>query len=143
MSAWPREAKRPPLSLPKARFRVENLLGPVIFGTGEDSLESVLIRLLTAHKKTLAVAESCTGGFLAHRLTNVPGASAVFLGGVVAYSNQVKQDLLGVSAETLRRHGAVSEPVARAMADGRSPPFPRRLRAGRHRHCRAWRRHAG
>jgi nicotinamide-nucleotide amidase len=98
--------------------RVRRLLGPVIFGTGDDSLESVLIRLLIARQKTLAVAESCTGGFLAHRLTNVPGSSAVFLGGVVAYSNQVKQDLLGVSAETLRRHGAVSEPVARAMAEG-------------------------
>jgi len=98
--------------------RLRRLLGPVIFGTGDDSLESVLIGLLTAHRRTLAVAESCTGGFLAHRLTNVPGSSAVFLGGVVAYSNQVKQDLLGVSAETLRRHGAVSEPVARAMAEG-------------------------
>lgn len=97
---------------------VESLLGPLIFGTDGDSLESVLINLLTAHKKTLAVAESCTGGFLAHRLTNVPGSSAVFLGGVVAYSNQVKQDLLGVRAESLRRHGAVSEPVAREMAEG-------------------------
>jgi len=63
------------------------------------------------------VAESCTGGFLAHRLTNVPGSSAVFLGGVVAYNNQVKQDLLE-SPETLRRQGAVSEPVAREMAEG-------------------------
>jgi nicotinamide-nucleotide amidase len=97
---------------------VESLLGPLIFGTDDDSLEAVLINLLTAHKKTLAVAESCTGGFLAHRLTNVPGSSAVFLGGVVAYSNQVKQDLLGVRAQTLRRHGAVSEPVAREMAEG-------------------------
>jgi nicotinamide-nucleotide amidase len=97
---------------------VEDLLGPVIFGAGDDSLESVLIRLLAARKKTLAVAESCTGGFLSHRLTNVPGASAVFLGGVVAYSNRVKQDLLAVRAETLSRHGAVSEPVAREMAGG-------------------------
>jgi nicotinamide-nucleotide amidase len=90
----------------------------VIFGTGDDSLESVLIALLTLRQKTLAVAESCTGGFLAHRLTNVPGSSAVFLGGVIAYSNRVKQDLLGVRAGTLRRHGAVSEPVAREMAEG-------------------------
>jgi nicotinamide-nucleotide amidase len=95
-----------------------DILGPVIFGAGDDSLESVLIRLLAARKKTLAVAESCTGGYISHRLTNVPGASAVFLGGVVAYSNQVKQDLLAVRAETLRLHGAVSEPVAREMADG-------------------------
>jgi nicotinamide-nucleotide amidase len=95
-----------------------DLLGPVIFGANDDSLQSVLIRLLAARKKTLAVAESCTGGFLSHCLTNVPGASAVFLGGVIAYSNQVKQDLLAVRAETLRLHGAVSEPVAREMADG-------------------------
>jgi nicotinamide-nucleotide amidase len=98
--------------------RVERLLGAVIFGKEDDSLESVIIGLLTRRKETLAVAESCTGGFLAHRLTNVPGSSAVFLGGVVAYSNQVKEDLLGVRAETLRQHGAVSEAVAREMADG-------------------------
>ena len=98
--------------------RVERLLGRAIFGTGDDTLESVLIGLLTRRQETLAVAESCTGGFLAHRLTNVPGSSAVFLGGVVAYSNRVKQDLLGVRAETLRQHGAVSEGVAREMAEG-------------------------
>ena len=104
--------------LAEGRRRVEKMLGPVIFGKNDDSLESVLIDLLTRRNKTLAVAESCTGGFLCHRLTNVPGSSAVFLGGVVAYSNQVKKDLLGVRAETLRRHGAVSEPAAREMADG-------------------------
>jgi nicotinamide-nucleotide amidase len=97
---------------------VEKILGPFIFGTGDDTLQSVIIGLLTKYKKTLAVAESCTGGFIAHRLTNVPGSSAVFLGGVVAYSNQVKQSVLGVGAQTLRRHGAVSEPVAREMAEG-------------------------
>jgi nicotinamide-nucleotide amidase len=98
--------------------RLAGLLGAAIFGTDDDTLESVLIRMLTARKKSVAVAESCTGGFLAHRLTNVPGSSAVFPGGVVAYSNQVKQNLLGVRAETLGRHGAVSEPVAREMAEG-------------------------
>lgn len=97
---------------------LDSLLGPVIFGADDETLESVVIALLTTLKKSLAVAESCTGGFLAHRLTNVPGASAVFLGGIIAYSNQVKQEVLGVRAETLRRHGAVSEPVAREMADG-------------------------
>jgi nicotinamide-nucleotide amidase len=97
---------------------VRGLLGPLIFGTDDDSLELAVIRLLTERQETLAVAESCTGGFLAHRLTNVPGASAVFLGGVVTYSNQAKQDLLGVPAQTLQEQGAVSQPVASEMAQG-------------------------
>jgi nicotinamide-nucleotide amidase len=97
---------------------VRGLLGPLIFGTDDDSLELAVIRLLTERQETLAVAESCTGGFLAHRLTNVPGASAVLLGGVVTYSNQAKQDLLGVPAQTLQEQGAVSQPVASEMAQG-------------------------
>ena len=67
---------------------------------------------------TLAVAESCTGGLLSARLTDVPGASAVFRGGVVSYSNQAKEDLVGVPHALLLEHGAVSEPTACAMADG-------------------------
>ena len=87
------------------------------------TLETIIVRLLTEQKLTLALAESCTGGGLAHRVTNVPGASAVFLGGIVAYSNAAKQRFLGVRAETLARHGAVSEPVARAMAEGAREKF--------------------
>ena len=67
---------------------------------------------------TVAVAESCTGGLIAHRLTNVPGSSAYFLGGVVAYANEVKEGVLGVRSETLRRHGAVSQETALEMARG-------------------------
>ncbi len=93
-------------------------LGPFIYGIEEEELETVLVRLLTGRGRTLAVAESCTGGALAHRLTNVPGASAVFRGGVVAYANEVKETLLGVRPETLARHGAVSEAVAGEMAAG-------------------------
>lgn len=94
------------------------LLGAAVYGEGDDQLESVLVRLLAARGETLAVAESCTGGFVANRITNVPGASAVFLAGLVTYSNTAKQAFLGVRAETLAAHGAVSEAVAREMAEG-------------------------
>jgi PncC family amidohydrolase len=67
---------------------------------------------------TLAAAESCTGGLVAYRITSIPGSSAYFLGGIVAYSNDLKRDVLGVRQETLDRHGAVSETCAREMAEG-------------------------
>jgi nicotinamide-nucleotide amidase len=89
-----------------------------IFSTEREDLETVIVRQLSAKKTTLAVAESCTGGFLAHRLTNVPGASAVFLAGYVTYSNEAKVAALGVDAAAISEHGAVSAPVARAMAEG-------------------------
>jgi nicotinamide-nucleotide amidase len=83
-----------------------------------ENLETRIVHVLTARKQTLAVAESCTGGYIAHRLTNVPGASEVFSAGLVTYSNRAKERFLGVSSETLARNGAVSEPVAREMAEG-------------------------
>jgi len=89
----------------------------------DEEIEMVVVRLLTEKKKTLALAESCTGGGIANRLTNVPGASAFFFGGVVAYSNDVKQKFLGVRAKTLGQHGAVSEAVAREMAEGAREKF--------------------
>lgn len=86
-------------------------------------LESQVLRLLAVRKRTLALAESCTGGYIAHRLTNVPGASAVLMGGVVSYSNASKRKFLGVRAKTLAIHGAVSEAVAREMAQGARKRF--------------------
>jgi len=77
-----------------------------------------MIGRLASLGRTLAVAESCSGGLIAHRITDVSGASACFVGGVVAYGNEVKQALLGVNREDLEQHGAVSEPVARQMAEG-------------------------
>jgi nicotinamide-nucleotide amidase len=88
-----------------------------------DEVGAIIVRLLTKRQQTLALAESCTGGCIAHQLTNVPGASAVFLGGVVAYNNAVKEKFLGVRAETLAVHGAVSEAVAREMAEGARKRF--------------------
>jgi len=81
------------------------------------------VRLLAWKKKNLALAESCTGGFIANAITNVPGASEIFLGGIVAYSNGVKEKFLGVRPETLKKHGAVSEFVAREMAEGARKKF--------------------
>jgi nicotinamide-nucleotide amidase len=83
-----------------------------------EKLEAEIVRLLMARRQTLALAESCTGGLIAHRLTNVPGASIVFPGGLVTYSDEMKQRFLGVRAETLERHGAVSEAAAREMVEG-------------------------
>jgi nicotinamide-nucleotide amidase len=86
-------------------------------------VEEAVVRWLTKRRQTLALAESCTGGCLAHRITNVPGASKIFPGGIVAYSNAAKQKFLGVRAQTLARHGAVSEPVACEMAEGARGKF--------------------
>jgi nicotinamide-nucleotide amidase len=102
---------------------VQKILGANIYGFDDEEIEMVVVRLLTEQKKTLALAESCTGGGIANRVTNVPGASAFFFGGVVAYSDGVKQQFLGVRAETLQQHGAVSEAVAREMAEGARGKF--------------------
>ncbi len=92
--------------------------GSSCFGADGDSLASVVLAALQRRGETLAVAESCTGGGLGAALVAVPGASEVFLGGVIAYANTVKQAVLGVPAAVLERHGAVSDPVAEAMAVG-------------------------
>jgi nicotinamide-nucleotide amidase len=102
----------------KAEAIVRGMLGSYIYTAEDEELEGAIVRLLTERKETLAVAESCTGGCIANRLTNVPGASAVLLAGLVTYSNAAKEKFLGVRAETLAQHGAVSEPVAREMAEG-------------------------
>lgn len=89
-----------------------------VYGFGADSLEGVIGQLLNKNNLTLATAESCTGGYLAHMITSVPGSSRYFKGSVIAYSNEVKTAQLGVSTEDLKQQGAVSEEVAKAMAEG-------------------------
>jgi nicotinamide-nucleotide amidase len=93
-------------------------LGEDCYGRDGESLEQVVGHRLTARGLTLATAESCTGGLVGHRLTTVPGSSNFFERGVVVYSNRAKQELLGVSEEILRTHGAVSRPCAEAMVRG-------------------------
>nr|WP_226895570.1 competence/damage-inducible protein A [Luteolibacter marinus] len=89
-----------------------------IFSDDGSSLEATVVRLLGERGLTLATAESCTGGLIANRVTDVPGSSAVFTHGFVTYANEAKRDLLGVPQLLLDEHGAVSEPVAKAMAEG-------------------------
>jgi nicotinamide-nucleotide amidase len=104
--------------LDQAERIVREKLGPAIFSTDGSNLETAVVKLLTERKQTLAVAESCTGGYLAHRITNVPGASAIFLGGCVTYSNEAKMAMLGVDPGLIEAEGAVSKKVVQAMAEG-------------------------
>jgi nicotinamide-nucleotide amidase len=95
---------------------IKKELASSIFSANDETLEEVLVKLLTGRKETLAIAESCTGGLLANRITNIPGASSVFLAGYICYANEAKIDMLGVDPKLIEKHGAVSEPVARALA---------------------------
>ncbi len=97
---------------------IRQRLGEFVFAEGEDTMEAVVGRLLADKQLTLAVAESCTGGLIGHRLTQVPGASTYLDRVVVSYSNRSKAELLGVPTELITEHGAVSEMVAAAMAKG-------------------------
>jgi len=104
--------------LAEAEAALRERIGRYVYGTDQETLEGAVAKLLVASRRTVAVAESCTGGLLGHRLTNVPGSSAYFRGGVVAYANDLKRSLLRVPQELLNAHGAVSEWVAEAMARG-------------------------
>jgi len=98
--------------------RVRGRVGNYIYGEGEITMEQVVAELLTEKNLKLAVAESCTGGLIGHRITNVPGSSRFFVGDLVTYSNEMKQGILGVRDETLKQHGAVSEECVIEMAAG-------------------------
>lgn len=100
-----------------AAVEVKARLGEYVYGAGEDSFSGVVLRELVARAHTVALAESCTGGLAASQLTAHAGASAAVLGGVVAYANSVKVDVLQVDAGLIERVGAVSEEVARVMAE--------------------------
>jgi nicotinamide-nucleotide amidase len=97
---------------------VRERLGEALYGENDDPLEMAVVALLKARSQTVSTAESCTGGLVAQRITDVSGSSAVFLGGVVAYSNEAKTDLVAVPAEMIAAVGAVSPEVAQALAEG-------------------------
>ncbi len=112
-------------SLPEAQERVDHLmadieeeLGDAVFSDNGDSLEQIVGYYLQMRNATLAVAESCTGGLLAERITSISGSSRYFVGGAVVYSNELKTDLAGVPADLIKKHGAVSREVAAALAEG-------------------------
>jgi nicotinamide-nucleotide amidase len=98
--------------------KIELALGDHVYSTKGESLEEVVGMYLVLRQKTVAVAESCTGGLLAERLTRIAGSSNYFLGGIVCYANELKTRLAGVPADLIQTHGAVSKPVAQALAEG-------------------------
>lgn len=98
-------------------------VGPYIYGIDNTTLEEAVVNKLREQRQCVATAESCTGGLLGSRMTDIPGSSDVYIGGVVSYSNALKMNLLGVPEETLNRVGAVSEETARAMAEGARQNF--------------------
>jgi nicotinamide-nucleotide amidase len=101
-----------------ATEQLKTLLGNYIFGFDQQSLEEVIGNMLRKSKRTLAVAESCTGGILGGMITCIPGSSDYFKGGIISYSGEIKEKLLGIPRETMIQYGQVSEQVARAMAQG-------------------------
>lgn len=107
----------------KGESIVRKCLKENVFASGDQDLAHVIIDALSSRKETLVLAESCTGGFVANQLTNVPGASAVIPAGWVTYSNEAKEKLLGVQHSTLEQHGAVSEQAAIQMAEGARKQF--------------------
>ena len=123
LTAWGLPADAANAALAKAAAVLRPLVGAHCYGEDDADLAALILGELERRKAHLAVAESCTGGLLSGRLTAIPGSSRVFLGGVVAYDNEVKLGLLGVSADTIAAHGAVSEEVVRQMASGVARTF--------------------
>lgn len=112
------DAKGPRERVDRKASELLTLIPELIYGEGEDRLEKVVGHLLRDRGETLSLAESCTGGYVSHLITSVPGSSAYFIGGVVSYANAVKMEELGIPSDMLELNGAVSQPVVERMAAG-------------------------
>jgi nicotinamide-nucleotide amidase len=123
LTAWDVPANRAAASLRAAAAALRAELGDLAYGTGDDDIAAHLLGELERRGARLALAESCTGGLVGQRITAVPGSSATFVGGVIAYANEAKYGLLGVDPALVERCGAVSEEVAAAMARGAQHAF--------------------
>ncbi|HET6795916.1 MAG TPA: competence/damage-inducible protein A [Gemmatimonadales bacterium] len=123
ISAWNVGSEEADRRLRSAADEIRARAGSCVYGEGESDLAGLLLEQARAKNLKLAVAESCTGGLLGARLTEIPGSSDVFVGGIIAYDNRLKVELLDVSPALIAEHGAVSEPVARAMASGAAGRF--------------------
>ncbi len=121
--------------------KIEEALEDWLYSSQGDSLEQIVLYYLGLRQATLAVAESCTGGLIAQRITSVPGASRSFLGGVVVYSDEFKTSFADVPAKLIAKHGAVSAEVAKALRRRHPRAHRRNSRPRRHRHRRPHRRH--
>jgi nicotinamide-nucleotide amidase len=118
LSAFGTDEKSLNVEMTKQSDELHRLIPELIYGYENETLESVVFRLLKEKNQTLSIAESCTGGYIAHRITLMPGSSEIFNGSVVTYKNETKQNLLGVKSETLEKYGAVSEQCVIEMAEG-------------------------
>jgi nicotinamide-nucleotide amidase len=123
LSAWDIPAGEADRRLRQAADLIRSRAGQHVYGEGDSDLAALVLQAAREQGVRLAVAESCTGGLVGTRLTEIPGSSDVFMGGVIAYDNALKRDLLGVPDSMLTEHGAVSEPVARAMAEEATKRF--------------------
>ncbi|HET6836808.1 MAG TPA: nicotinamide-nucleotide amidohydrolase family protein, partial [Gemmatimonadales bacterium] len=123
LSAWDLAGADADRLLRAAADLIRGRAGEHVYGEGVRDLAELVLEAARSKGLQLAVAESCTGGLVGTRLTEIPGSSDVFVGGVIAYDNAVKRDVLDVPAAVLEQHGAVSEPAARAMVDGLTRRF--------------------
>ncbi|OYT12260.1 MAG: competence/damage-inducible protein A [Bacteroidetes bacterium 4572_112] len=103
-------------TLEKHIYDLHQIIPDLIYGYNNDTLEGIVGQLLTSNNSTIATAESCTGGLIAHKLTSIAGSSTYFIGGITAYNNSIKQAMLNIPESTIEEHGAVSEEVAKLMA---------------------------